>query len=67
MSMSDSSSLIDLPVAAKLGPSRAIFFTEDQGRVEKFRPYALPTPAWVRSLVRVTGNGAVAAHLPQKV
>ena len=67
MSMTDSSSLIDLPVAAKLGPSRAIYFTEDQGRVEKFRPYALPTPEWVRSLVRVAGNGAVAAHASQNV
>jgi DNA segregation ATPase FtsK/SpoIIIE, S-DNA-T family len=67
MSGADSSSLIDLPVAAKLGPSRAIFFTEDQGRVEKFRPYALPTPAWVRGLVRVAGNGAVAVHTPQNV
>jgi DNA segregation ATPase FtsK/SpoIIIE, S-DNA-T family len=67
MSMADSSSLIDLPVAAKLGPSRAIFFTEDQGRVEKFRPYALATPEWVRALVRVAGNGAVAAHVSQNV
>jgi hypothetical protein len=67
MGASDSSGLIDLPVAARLGPQRAIYFTEDQGRVEKFRPYALPTPAWVRSLVQMTGNGAVAGHVSQKV
>jgi hypothetical protein len=65
MSQSDSSSLIDLPVAAKLGPQRAIFFTEDQGRVEKFRPYALPTPAWVRSLTRPPANGEIAGHVAQ--
>jgi energy-coupling factor transporter ATP-binding protein EcfA2 len=50
MSASDSSSLMDSPVAAKLGPQRALFFTEDQGRIEKFRPYAIPTPEWVRGL-----------------
>jgi hypothetical protein len=69
MSMSDSSSLIDLPVAAKLGPQRAIYFTEDQGKVEKFRPYALPTPAFVRSLVaghNGAPNGEVAESLAQK-
>lgn len=65
MSASDSSTLTDLPIAAKLGPQRAIFFTEDQGKAEKFRPYALPTVEWVRSLVRVTGNGAVAGHISQ--
>jgi hypothetical protein len=69
MSQSDSSSLIDLPVAAKLGPQRAIFFTEEQGKVEKFRPYALPTPAWVRSLAAsrngAAPNGAVTGHVAQ--
>jgi hypothetical protein len=63
MSQADSSSLIDLPVAAKLGPQRAIYFTEDQGKVEKFRPYALPTASWVRSLLREQNgvpNGEVA-------
>ena len=67
MSASDSSALTDLPIAAKLGPQRAIFFTEDQGKAEKFRPYALPTGAWVRSLIRVAGNGALAGHTSQTV
>src|SRR5207247_2375345 len=42
MSANDSSTLMDTPVASKLGPQRAIFYTEDQGKLEKFRPYALP-------------------------
>jgi S-DNA-T family DNA segregation ATPase FtsK/SpoIIIE len=67
MSASDSSALTDLPIAAKLGPQRAIFFTEDQGKAEKFRPYTLPAAAWVRSLVRVAGNGALAGHASQTV
>ena len=34
---------MDSPVAAKLGPSRAFFFSEDQGKMEKFRPYGILT------------------------
>ncbi len=48
MSAEDSSNLIDTPAAAKLGAHRAIYANEDEGRQEKFRPYALPTEAWIR-------------------
>jgi S-DNA-T family DNA segregation ATPase FtsK/SpoIIIE len=47
MSANDSSTLIDSPAAAKLGLTRALYCTEDQGRVEKFRPYGLPSAAWL--------------------
>jgi len=47
MSAADSSNLIDSPVASKLGLHRALFYTEDQGRVEKFRPYGSPQDAWL--------------------
>jgi hypothetical protein len=50
MSAADSSALMDTPIAAKLGPQRAIYFTEDQGKIEKFRPYALPPLDWVKGL-----------------
>ena len=50
LSAADSSTLMDTPIAAKLGPQRAIFYTEDQGKIEKFRPYALPPLAWIKSL-----------------
>ena len=50
MSAADSSSLMDSPLAAKLGPQRALFYTEDQGKIEKFRPYALPPAEWIQSL-----------------
>jgi hypothetical protein len=47
MSSSDSSTLVDTPVAAKLGPNRGLFIHEETGTVEKFRPYAFPTPEWL--------------------
>src|SRR5207237_9506461 len=42
MSAADSSNLIDSPIANKLGMFRALAYSEEQGVVEKFRPYALP-------------------------
>ena len=50
MSPTDSSTLMDTPLAAKLGMHRALLYTEDQGRLEKFRPYGLPTLAWLRNV-----------------
>jgi len=47
MSAEDSASLIDTPAASKLGPHRALFYNEEEGRLEKFRPYALPTSDWL--------------------
>jgi hypothetical protein len=44
MSAADSSNLIDSPAANKLGFYRALVFSEEQGTLEKFRPYALPPP-----------------------
>lgn len=50
MSATDSSTLMDSPIASRLGPQRAIFYTEDQGKLEKFRPYELPPVEWLRGL-----------------
>ncbi len=47
MSVADSSNLMDTPLAAKLGLHRAYFYSEEQGRAEKFRPYGLPPEAWL--------------------
>jgi hypothetical protein len=47
MSAADSSNLIDSPVASKLGTHRALFYTEERGQPEKFRPYGLPTDEWL--------------------
>ncbi len=47
MSPADSSNLIDAPAAAKLGLHRALYYTDDLGRMEKFRPYGLPPLDWL--------------------
>jgi len=47
MSANDSSNLIDSPLANKLGFHRALAYSEEQGVVEKFRPYGLPEPQWL--------------------
>ncbi|MFO0843664.1 MAG: hypothetical protein U0797_14915 [Gemmataceae bacterium] len=55
MSVADSSNLIDSPAAAKLGMYRALFVSEEEGRVEKFRPYGVPPEgwlAWVKAALR---------------
>jgi DNA segregation ATPase FtsK/SpoIIIE, S-DNA-T family len=46
----DSSNLVDSPAAAKLGQNRALFFSEEQGRAEKFRPYGLPHEEWLAAV-----------------
>jgi energy-coupling factor transporter ATP-binding protein EcfA2 len=50
MSAADSSSLIDSPAAGKLGLFRAIYYSEEKGQPEKFRPYGLPDPAWLEEV-----------------
>jgi len=47
MSGNDSSQLVDSPIAAKLGPQRAMFIHEETGTLEKFRPYAFPSVEWL--------------------
>ncbi len=50
MSQSDSSNLIDTPAASKLGPNLALYYNEEEGRAEKFRPYSLPSDAYLATL-----------------
>ncbi|MBM4466917.1 MAG: cell division protein FtsK, partial [Chloroflexi bacterium] len=52
MSAEDSANLIDTPAASKLGPYRALFYSEDEGRLEKFRPYGIPETAWLEAAGR---------------
>ncbi len=47
LSVSDSSNLIDSPAASKLGLHRALFSNEEDGRLEKFRPYGAPSEEWL--------------------
>jgi hypothetical protein len=59
MNAADSSNLLDNPIAAKLGQHRAIFYTEDQGKIEKFRPYGLPSIEWARKVFRTNEEATV--------
>jgi hypothetical protein len=46
MSASDSTHLIDSPIAQNLGRHRAYLYSDDTAGVEKFRPYATPPEQW---------------------
>ena len=46
MSAADSTQLVDTPLASKLGVRRAYYHNEEEGVLEKFRPYALPAESW---------------------
>jgi hypothetical protein len=50
MSATDSSNLMDNPAASRLGAYTAIFYSEERGQAEKFRPYGLPAAQWLRSV-----------------
>ncbi len=47
MSANDSASLIDSPKASGLGLHRALFYNEQEGTLETFRPYAIPDVEWI--------------------
>ncbi|MDA1162630.1 MAG: FtsK/SpoIIIE domain-containing protein [Planctomycetota bacterium] len=50
MSATDSSNLIDSPVAGRLGQNRALLYLEETGTLEKFRPYGLPSDEWLATI-----------------
>jgi hypothetical protein len=56
MSAADSSNLIDSPLANKLGFFRALSYSEEQGVVEKFRPYSLPGNDFLAKTSRQLGS-----------
>jgi hypothetical protein len=64
MSGTDSSNLIDTPAASRLGVHRALLYSEEQGLLEKFRPYGIPTADWLdfvnkRLKARTTATSAM--------
>lgn len=50
MSANDSSNLIDSPAANKLGFHRALVYSEEQGVMEKFRPYGMPSAEFLATI-----------------
>ncbi|MBL9125365.1 MAG: hypothetical protein JNG90_17135 [Planctomycetaceae bacterium] len=62
MSSADSSLLIDVAAASQLGRRRALLHREDEGRLEKFRPFAAPGDEWLDQIVDQLGQrGGVVA------
>jgi hypothetical protein len=59
MSATDSSNLIDSPLANRLGTHRALLYSEEQGTAEKFRPYEAPDEEWLKSLAEKLGSRTV--------
>jgi hypothetical protein len=47
MSAADSTNLLDTPAASRLRMHRGLFYSDDLGTVEKFRPYGPPTDEWL--------------------
>ncbi|MCP3905408.1 MAG: cell division protein FtsK [Planctomycetes bacterium] len=58
MSGADSTGLIDSPAAGKLGLRRALYYNEEEGVLEKFRPYALPEESWIADVRERLGKRA---------
>jgi hypothetical protein len=56
MSSGDSSTLVDSPLANRLGMYRALFVSEEAGLMERFRPYGPPPPDWMDQSIRGLGG-----------
>lgn len=61
MSANDSANLMDSPAASKLGTHMAILYSEEQGQAEKFRPYGVPSEAWLGWVEERLASRAVSA------
>jgi len=57
MSAADSSNLIDSPIANQLGLHRALLHSEEQGGIERFRPYAAVRDDWLAEVARRLSQG----------
>jgi hypothetical protein len=50
------------PVPPTFDPSTALLYSEDEGRIEKFQPYAVPSASWldrVGQLARSSTSNAI--------
>jgi hypothetical protein len=47
MSAADSTNLLDTPAASRLRMHRGLFYSDDLGTTEKFRPYGPPSDEWL--------------------
>lgn len=66
MNVNDSSSLVDSPLAGRLGENRALLYRGDTGTLEKFRPFSPPPGDWLKSLATSTTVPAVSPRIPNR-
>jgi len=52
MSAADSTNLLDTPAASRLRSHRGLFYSDDLGTTEKFRPYGPPSEEWLAFVER---------------
>jgi hypothetical protein len=52
MSAADSSNLMDSPAASKLSNYTAMFYSDERGVAEKFRPYGPPQSDWLNAVAQ---------------
>jgi ABC-type multidrug transport system fused ATPase/permease subunit len=63
MSAADSSNLVDSPIANQLGFHRALLYSEEQGGLEKFRPYDALKDDWLAHVrKKLTRESPAADH-----
>jgi hypothetical protein len=68
MGVNDSSTLIDSPLASRLGLHRALFASEEMAAPEKFRPYSLPDEEWLEGVrAALAGRIAVGGQAEQSL
>ncbi len=65
MSANDSSTLIDTPAGSKLGENRALYYSEEANRIEKFRPYGIPEIEWLEGVKKRFASRPLPATPPQ--
>jgi DNA segregation ATPase FtsK/SpoIIIE, S-DNA-T family len=65
MSANDSASLIDSPQASSLGLHRALYYNEHDGRLETFRPYAMPGRDWIHEVAQKLAQTHSLGNAPQ--
>jgi hypothetical protein len=58
--------LIDTPDARKLGPYRALFNSEEKGRLEKPRPYGLSKEEWLEQVSSCKAPCSLSGNLKMK-
>ena len=59
MSSADSTNLLDSPAASRLRMHRGLFYSDDLGTIEKFRPYGPPSEEWLARVRDALSSRAV--------